>query len=75
MIDSDLADSDLGTRGGVHLIERKKARRESERESRARRIERQGDSRGEGYPCSVSEDRLRQSKRQIGDFCGTIRNP
>lgn len=43
MIDSDLADSDLGTRGGVHLIERKKARRESE--SRARRIERRGDSR------------------------------
>jgi len=28
MIDSDLADSDLGTRGGVHLIERKKERRE-----------------------------------------------
>lgn len=27
MIDSDLTDTDLGARGGVHLIERKKERR------------------------------------------------
>lgn len=37
MIDSDLADSDLGTRRGVHLIERK--RRKRAREGRARRID------------------------------------
>lgn len=36
MIDSDLADSDLGTREGAHLIERKKERRE--------RIAREGQS-------------------------------
>lgn len=38
MIDSDLADSDLGTRGGVHLIERKRERRGS-RAGRSKREE------------------------------------
>lgn len=76
MIDSDLADSDLGTRGGVHLIESKRERtirsrggRERKGEGRKRENERWGaraDSRAEVILVRAARKgrRIRQSKKR-----------